>query len=129
MGAAFTVAPGFDDRVARACQEAGLAHLPGVATPTEIQQAMAGGFSWLKLFPAAELGASWVKAVLAPFPQLRIVATGGMSSANAQAFLAAGARAIAIGGSIRNPGEIEALARLARSRTHATAKGTAATLS
>ena len=120
VGAAFTVAPGFNDLVARACQEAGIAHLPGVATPTEIQQAMTLGFSWLKLFPASDLGPSWVKAVLAPFPELQIVATGGMNSANARAFLSAGARAIAVGGAIGQPGEIEALAQLARSQARAT---------
>src|SRR5205814_1231192 len=71
MDAGYTVAPGFDERVARASEEAGLAHLPGVATPSEVQHATELGFSWLKLFPASELGPSWVKALLGPFPQVR----------------------------------------------------------
>jgi 2-dehydro-3-deoxyphosphogluconate aldolase/(4S)-4-hydroxy-2-oxoglutarate aldolase len=50
-GAAFTVAPGFDPEVALASIEAGLPHLPGVASPTEVQRAVGFGFRWLKAFP------------------------------------------------------------------------------
>lgn len=111
-GAAFTVAPGLDERVARASLEAGLPHLPGVATPTEVQHAVSLGFWWLKLFPARELGPGWIRAILGPFPDLRIVATGGVGPDSAGEFLAAGARVVAVGGNLSKPGAIEALARL-----------------
>ncbi|MBN9179637.1 MAG: bifunctional 4-hydroxy-2-oxoglutarate aldolase/2-dehydro-3-deoxy-phosphogluconate aldolase [Microbacterium sp.] len=100
-GAAFTVAPGFDTEVARASQDAGIPHLPGVATATEVQRALAHGFTWLKAFPAAELGPAWIAAMHGPFPEARFVATGGIAKANAARFLAAGAELVAIGTAIR----------------------------
>ena len=111
-GAGFTVAPGLDEQVARASLEAGLPHLPGVATPTEIQRAVALGFGWLKLFPAGELGSGWVRAILGPFPEVRLVATGGVSALNAAEFLAAGARVVAVAGALKEPTEVEALGRV-----------------
>lgn len=97
LGAQFTVAPGFDRTVAEASNDLGVPHLPGVATSTEIHQALNAGLTWLKAFPAAELGASWIRAQLAPFPEARFVATGGMNAHNAEEFLNAGCRAVAIG--------------------------------
>jgi 2-dehydro-3-deoxyphosphogluconate aldolase/(4S)-4-hydroxy-2-oxoglutarate aldolase len=111
-GAAFTVAPGFDAEVALASVDAGLPHLPGVATPTEIQQARALGFSWLKAFPAAQLTPAWFKAMLAPFPGARFVATGGIDASNALAFLEAGARAVGVGSALTDPAQVELLAAL-----------------
>jgi 2-dehydro-3-deoxyphosphogluconate aldolase/(4S)-4-hydroxy-2-oxoglutarate aldolase len=115
-GAAFTVAPGFDPQVARASVEAGLPHLPGVATPSEVQHALAAGFGWLKAFPAAQLGSGWVKAMHGPFPEARFVATGGMGPGNTEEFLDAGVRAVALGSALsdadqyaRLPGLVEAV--------------------
>ena len=107
LGAAFTVSPGFDEEVARESIDAGLPTLPGVATASEIQCAMRAGFSWLKAFPAAVLGAAWFTAMSGPFPHARFVATGGMSSANAAAFFSAGADVIAVGSSIADSVELE----------------------
>jgi 2-dehydro-3-deoxyphosphogluconate aldolase / (4S)-4-hydroxy-2-oxoglutarate aldolase len=72
-GAAFTVAPGLDAEVLRASEEAGMPHLPGVATATEIQAATAHGATWLKAFPASELGAGWFTAMRGPFPRVHLV--------------------------------------------------------
>lgn len=98
-GAAFTVAPGLDEDVVAEARSAGVPHLPGVATPTEVQQATKAGFIWLKAFPASSLGADWFRAVLGPFPDVRLVATGGVDPDNAQSFVAAGASAVALGSS------------------------------
>jgi 2-dehydro-3-deoxyphosphogluconate aldolase / (4S)-4-hydroxy-2-oxoglutarate aldolase len=111
-GAAFTVAPGLDADVASASLRSGMPHLPGVATPTEIQHAVRLGFRWLKIFPARELGSSWITAMAGPFPGLRLVATGGIGAGNAAEFLAAGARAVAVGSSLTEPEAIEYLASL-----------------
>jgi 2-dehydro-3-deoxyphosphogluconate aldolase / (4S)-4-hydroxy-2-oxoglutarate aldolase len=111
-GAAFTVAPGLDADVASASLTSGLPHLPGVATPTEIQHAVRLGFRWLKVFPARELGSSWITAMAGPFPGLRLVATGGIGAGNAAEFLAAGASAVAVGSSLTEPDAIEYLASL-----------------
>ncbi|MGP4018229.1 bifunctional 4-hydroxy-2-oxoglutarate aldolase/2-dehydro-3-deoxy-phosphogluconate aldolase [Saccharopolyspora sp. 5N708] len=112
LGAAFTVAPGLDPEVARLSAELDLPHLPGVATPSEIQHAHRLGLSWIKAFPAAELGAGWFRAMLGPFPGLRMVATGGMNSHNAPEFLAAGAAVVAVGSALEDADQLPALAKL-----------------
>jgi 2-dehydro-3-deoxyphosphogluconate aldolase/(4S)-4-hydroxy-2-oxoglutarate aldolase len=99
-GAAYTVAPGLAEDVSLACREAGLPHLPGVSTPSEVTQAERLGHVWLKAFPSAELGSSWITAMQGPFPWPRWVATGGITVANASAFLQAGARAVGMGRAI-----------------------------
>ncbi|MET8258447.1 bifunctional 4-hydroxy-2-oxoglutarate aldolase/2-dehydro-3-deoxy-phosphogluconate aldolase [Micromonospora sp. NPDC005205] len=113
-GARFTVAPGLDLAVADAAAARGLPHLPGVATPTEAQQALRHGLTWLKAFPAIALGPAWFKAVAGPLPQLRFVATGGLDASNAGAFLQAGVRVVAVGSALSDPTQLDALAKLTR---------------
>ncbi|MBQ0993589.1 bifunctional 4-hydroxy-2-oxoglutarate aldolase/2-dehydro-3-deoxy-phosphogluconate aldolase [Micromonospora sp. H61] len=113
-GARFTVAPGLDLAVADAAAARGLPHLPGVATPTEAQQALRHGLTWLKAFPAIALGPAWFKAVAGPLPQLRFVATGGLDAGNAGAFLQAGVRVVAVGSALSDPTQLDALATLTR---------------
>jgi len=111
-GAAFTVSPGFDPDVVRASIAAGLPPLPGVATASEVQAAMALGLTWLKAFPASMLGPGWFRAMAGPFPDARFVATGGMDATNAETFLDAGVRTVAVGSALEDPGQLPALARL-----------------
>ena len=113
-GAVFTVSPGFDADVVRASAAAGLPPLPGVATPTEVQAAMALGLTWLKAFPASLLGPAWFRAMAGPFPDARFVATGGMDAGNAGAFLDAGVRTVAVGSALEDPAQLPALAALLR---------------
>ena len=106
LGAAFTVAPGLDEEVAAASAELGLAHLPGVATATEIQRALRLGLPWQKAFPAASLGPGWFTAQREPFRQVKFVATGGVSTDNAATYLKAGAAAVSLGSAFaRSPDE------------------------
>ncbi|MER8032450.1 bifunctional 4-hydroxy-2-oxoglutarate aldolase/2-dehydro-3-deoxy-phosphogluconate aldolase [Streptomyces bauhiniae] len=111
-GAAFTVAPGLDAEVARASLDAGLPHLPGVATATDVQAARALGLDWLKAFPASVLGPDWFRAMRGPFPEVPFVATGGIDASNAAAYLAAGARVVAVGSALEDPEQLRALADL-----------------
>ncbi|RLP88319.1 2-dehydro-3-deoxyphosphogluconate aldolase [Micromonospora sp. BL4] len=111
-GAAFTVAPGLDLAVADAAAARGLPHLPGVATPTEAQQALRHGLTWLKAFPAIALGPAWFRAVAGPLPQLRFVATGGLDAGNAGAFLDAGVRVVAVGSALADPDQLDRLSEL-----------------
>lgn len=111
-GAGFTVSPGFDADVVRASAAAGMPPLPGVATASEVQAAMALGLTWLKAFPASLLGAGWFRAMAGPFPDARFVATGGMDAANAGAFLDAGVRTVAVGSALEDPAQLPALAAL-----------------
>lgn len=102
-GAQFTVAPGTDTDIIALSIELGVPHLPGVATSTDIHRALLAGAQWVKAFPAAELGPSWIAAQLAPFPEVKFVATGGIGAHNAGDFLAAGARGVAIGSAFEDP--------------------------
>jgi 2-dehydro-3-deoxyphosphogluconate aldolase/(4S)-4-hydroxy-2-oxoglutarate aldolase len=106
--AAFAVAPGFAREAADAARAVGLPYLPGVATPSEVQEALASGFRTLKLFPARELGPGWIRALAGPFPEVRFVAVGGVTAANASEFVEAGAIAVAIGSGL-DPTELPAL--------------------
>jgi 2-dehydro-3-deoxyphosphogluconate aldolase / (4S)-4-hydroxy-2-oxoglutarate aldolase len=112
-GAAYTVAPGLDLDVMAASLAAGMPHLPGVATPTEVQRARAAGCRWLKAFPAAALGPAWFSAMRGPFPDVSYVATGGVDARNAPGFLAVGARMVAVGAALQDPEQVELLAGLA----------------
>lgn len=108
-GAAFTVAPGFSDDVLAASTAAGLPHLPGVATPTEVQRAVQAGCQWLKAFPASVLGTAWFREMRGPFPAVAFVATGGITAATAAGYLDAGARAVGVGSAATRPGGLEEL--------------------
>ena len=111
-GAAYTVSPGLDEEVLRASLAAGLPHLPGVATPTELHRAVLAGCSWVKAFPASSLGPSWFRDIRGPFPDVSLVATGGVTAATAPAFLDAGARVVAVGSALSDPTQLPALAAL-----------------
>jgi len=114
VGCSFTVAPGLDLDVCQAAAEAGLAHLPGVASSSEIGLALSQGRTWLKAFPARELSPSWITAQLGPFPTVRFVATGGVNEENVESFFEAGARAVGVGAALGDPYLLEVVARSQR---------------
>lgn len=105
-GAAYLVSPGLDEEVVAAGLGAGLAVLPGVATPSEVQRARRLGLHWLKAFPASALGPGWFRALRAPFPDVRLVATGGITTAVADEYLAAGARVVSFGSGLDDPAQL-----------------------
>jgi 2-dehydro-3-deoxyphosphogluconate aldolase/(4S)-4-hydroxy-2-oxoglutarate aldolase len=88
-GATFLVSPGFDPAVVVWARERDVPILPGVCTPSEIMQALAHGVSLLKFFPAEAMGGvPYLKAIVAPFKDVRFVPTGGISAGNLAAYLA-----------------------------------------
>lgn len=88
-GARFVVSPGFDEDVVDATLDAGMVSLPGVATATEIQWAVAAGVDTVKFFPADRLGGlDTIRALAAPFTGVRFVPSGGVSDRNAAEYLA-----------------------------------------
>jgi len=98
-GATYIVTPGYSREVVRACQERDIPVIPGVATPTEIQMALADGITLVKFFPAEAMGGTrTLSAIAAPFPGLRFIPTGGISPDNLQDYLALPSVA-AVGGS------------------------------
>ncbi|WP_430592027.1 bifunctional 4-hydroxy-2-oxoglutarate aldolase/2-dehydro-3-deoxy-phosphogluconate aldolase [Humidisolicoccus flavus] len=115
-GAKFTVAPGFDLDVVERCAAIGMPHLPGIATSSEIQRALRADLNWLKAFPASNLGPSWIKNQSGPFPTVNFVATGGVTSQNAEQFLDAGCRVVALGSAFAKESEITEVGRIIASR-------------
>ncbi|HEY6875211.1 MAG TPA: bifunctional 4-hydroxy-2-oxoglutarate aldolase/2-dehydro-3-deoxy-phosphogluconate aldolase [Candidatus Dormibacteraeota bacterium] len=99
-GAQFLVAPGLNPELLRAAQRRGVMMLPGVFTATEVDQALRSGAELLKLFPAEPSGPAYLAALLQPFPEARLVPTGGIDPDNADAYLRAGAAAVAMGSSL-----------------------------
>ncbi len=95
-GAGFVVSPVFDPVIIRAANEAGVAVLPGVHTPTEMLAAHRAGAPLLKLFPSPAGGPAWLQSVLAPLPMLRVVPTHGVTIDNIGAWLEAGAWAVGL---------------------------------
>ncbi|MDG6109155.1 bifunctional 4-hydroxy-2-oxoglutarate aldolase/2-dehydro-3-deoxy-phosphogluconate aldolase [Dactylosporangium aurantiacum] len=113
-GAVFTVAPGLDLDVVRASHDAGLPHLPGVATASEVHHALRAGCHWLKAFPAGSLGPGWLREMRGPFPEAKFVATGGVGAHNARDYLTAGARALGVGGAVTRDGGLPPLLEVLR---------------
>jgi 2-dehydro-3-deoxyphosphogluconate aldolase/(4S)-4-hydroxy-2-oxoglutarate aldolase len=97
-GAQFVVSPALDLATIECCRRYGVAVLPGALTPTEVVQAWAAGADFVKVFPAGALGgASYIKSLKAPLPQIELVPTGGVSLKTAAAFIRAGASALGVG--------------------------------
>ncbi|MBP3387580.1 MAG: bifunctional 4-hydroxy-2-oxoglutarate aldolase/2-dehydro-3-deoxy-phosphogluconate aldolase [Clostridia bacterium] len=98
-GATFIVSPGLSPSVAKICNERGVPYYPGCVTPTEIMAALELGITTVKFFPANVYGGlKALKALSAPFPQVRFIPTGGVDRSNIDEFLAFD-KVAAIGGS------------------------------
>lgn len=97
-GARFVVSPSFNPETVAVCRERGVAVMPGALTPTEVVQAWTAGADFVKVFPAGAVGgASYIKALKAPLPQIELIPTGGVSLKTAADFIKAGASALGVG--------------------------------
>jgi 2-dehydro-3-deoxyphosphogluconate aldolase / (4S)-4-hydroxy-2-oxoglutarate aldolase len=97
-GAGFLTSPGFDRDVVEFAVKHDVASLPGAFTPSEVFAAWHAGGDFVKVFPCAQAGGdSYIKALRAPFPQIPLVAAGGVNQQNALHFILAGANAIGVG--------------------------------
>ncbi|WP_394828575.1 bifunctional 4-hydroxy-2-oxoglutarate aldolase/2-dehydro-3-deoxy-phosphogluconate aldolase [Pendulispora albinea] len=97
-GAAFVVSPILDEPTIASCRSYGVPVLPGALTPTEIVRAVRAGADMVKVFPCGAMGgASYIKSLKAPLPQVHLVPTGGVSEKTAGDFIRAGASAIGVG--------------------------------
>lgn len=82
-GAEFAVSPGFNQKTVEWCIANGMPVFPGVATPSEVEQALSYGLTRLKFFPAEALGGiKMLKALSGPFPQVKFMPTGGINEDN-----------------------------------------------
>jgi 2-dehydro-3-deoxyphosphogluconate aldolase/(4S)-4-hydroxy-2-oxoglutarate aldolase len=102
-GAEFIVAPTLNREVIQLCRRYDKVVIPGAFTPTEILTAWEGGADIVKVFPADVGGPSYLKAIRAPLPQIRLMPTGGVDLQTATAFLKAGACCLGIGGQLVEP--------------------------
>ncbi len=109
-GASFVISPGLDINLVKHAREAQIPYLPAVATPSEIQRAQEHDVRELKLFPARQLGGvGFLKAVAGPFPDVRFVATGGITVSDIETYLEAGGLGLGIGSELTQSAGIEAL--------------------
>ncbi len=99
-GAAFVVTPTLSLPVISLCNRYGVATVIGGLTPTELLTAWEAGATYVKVFPASLGGPRYLRDVLAPLPQLKLIPTGGVSIDNAGDFIRAGAAAVALGGNL-----------------------------
>ena len=123
-GAKFIVSPDCNPDVIRATVEADMVSMPGAMTPTEVLQAHRAGADFVKLFPAGNLGAGYVKAVAAPINHVRLLAVGGVNETNVADYLAAGAVGAGVGGNLVNKtwiaeGQFDRITALAKAFTDA----------
>lgn len=116
-GAEFVVTPALADSVGEAVRRA-LPVAAGAFSPTETLAAWQAGASVVKVFPASTLGAGYVAALRAPFPDIPLMAVGGVGRAETSAFLRAGAVAVGVGspllGDVLRDGDLAALRQRAR---------------
>lgn len=99
-GARYVISPVFRPEVIEACLERDVPVMPGCFSPTEILAASEMGADVIKLFPATALGPSFIKDLRGPFPNIKIIPTGGVSVANAAEWIRAGAVAIGVGSAL-----------------------------
>ncbi|MGB9144637.1 MAG: bifunctional 4-hydroxy-2-oxoglutarate aldolase/2-dehydro-3-deoxy-phosphogluconate aldolase [Acidobacteriaceae bacterium] len=108
-GAEFVVSPSFHPEVVGRTKAMGKVSIPGALTPTEAITAWRDGADYVKIFPCSAVGgASYLKALLAPFPELKVIPTGGVTLQTAVDFLKAGARALGVGTDLVDPKAIAA---------------------
>ena len=108
-GAAFLTSPGLIPSVVEFALKQGAAVIPGALTPTEVLTALqAGAVDFIKIFPCAQVGGpSYIKALKAPFPDARLIASGGVNQKTAADFIHAGAAALGIRQELIPPEAIE----------------------
>jgi 2-dehydro-3-deoxyphosphogluconate aldolase/(4S)-4-hydroxy-2-oxoglutarate aldolase len=108
-GAEFVVSPSLHPDVIRVTKANKKISCPGALTPTEAITAWDAGADYVKIFPCSAVGgASYLKALLAPFPHLKLIPTGGVTLQTAESFIKAGARALGVGSDLVNLAAIDA---------------------
>ena len=103
-GAKIVISPHTSEEVINATKNAGLVSVPGVATPTEIADALRYGADILKFFPASSLGVNFLKSVRDPFPGNTWMATGGVALADVGSWVKAGISGFGLGGPLTSGG-------------------------
>ncbi|MGV9267802.1 bifunctional 4-hydroxy-2-oxoglutarate aldolase/2-dehydro-3-deoxy-phosphogluconate aldolase [Kitasatospora sp. NPDC003701] len=128
VGASFLVTPGLRPEVARAAHAARVPVVLGALTPTEVARAVDLGAAAVKIFPARAFGPGYLKDLRGPYPDVPLVASGGVNAGNAAEFRAQGALAVCAGTDVVAPevvaaGDWAEITRRAKVFTQACAVG------
>ena len=108
-GAEFVVSPSLHPEVIHTTKTNKKISCPGALTPTEAITAWEAGADYVKIFPCSAVGgASYLKSLLAPFPHLKLIPTGGVTLQTAESFIKAGAKALGVGSDLVNLAAIDA---------------------
>ncbi len=99
-GGSFIISPNTDEKVIKTTYSCGMISMPGIFTPTELVDAIKYGADYVKIFPATLGGAEFIKAVLAPISNAKIIAVGGVTDKNLKDFITAGAIGVGVGSAI-----------------------------
>ncbi|OZC89931.1 2-dehydro-3-deoxyphosphogluconate aldolase [Rhodococcus sp. 06-412-2C] len=105
-GARFVVTPGLRPEVAAVVTDAGIPLMMGALTPSEVMTALDLGANVVKVFPARTVGPTYFKDLLGPFPDAKLVPSGGVNAGNAAQFLAAGVVAVTAGTDVVPPASV-----------------------
>ncbi len=121
-GAEFVVTPITKKEIIEVCHDLGKPVFSGAFSPGEIFQAYEWGADIIKVFPADQLGIEYIKAINGPFPQVKLMPTGGVSIDNIDNWYEAGAVCVGVGGSLTNPeiikkGDWEKMTKMAKDFT------------
>ncbi len=106
-GGTFIISPDADAGVIEKTKALGMVSMPGALTPGEIRMAYDMGADFVKLFPAAQLGPAYVRAVRAPLSHIPLTAVGGIDETNMEAYLDAGVSGFGVGTNIVNRALLE----------------------
>lgn len=100
-GANFLTSTGFLAEVVEFARKKDVLVIPGALTPSEVIHAWKAGADFVKIFPCAPLGGdSYIRALKAPFPQIPLIAAGGVNQQTASNYILAGATALGVGGEL-----------------------------
>ena len=98
-GAMFLTSTGLDLDVVRFAHDRNTVVFPGALTPSEVMAAWKAGADFVKIFPCAHVGgAAYIKTLKAPFPKVKLIASGGVNQQNVAEYIAAGSVAVGVGG-------------------------------
>lgn len=99
-GGRFIISPDVYPEVIKKTKELGMVSMPGAFSASEVMTAKRCGADFVKLFPVTNLGTDYVKALRAPFPNIRLLAVGGICEENIKDYLKAGVYGFGIGSNI-----------------------------
>ena len=107
-GAQFLTSPGLDPGIVAVAKESDIVVFPGALTPTDVMAAWKAGADFVKIFPCSIMGGpAYIKTLRHPFPQVPMIAAGGVNQQNVGNFILAGATAVGVGADIIQPAAIE----------------------